>query len=138
MKSSKSYAELISFDTFDERLNYLLLHGKVGHETFGSRRYLNQSFYSSSEWRKFRRDIIIRDNGCDLGLPGYEIQGRAIVHHIVPLTIEQVTNNLELLMDANNVILVSYDTHNAIHYGISNPYPMLEERFPNDTCPWRR
>lgn len=138
--SIKTYSELIKLPTYEERFEYLLLHGSVGVDTFGCNRYLNQMFYNSIPWRKFRRNIIIRDNGCDLASPGYEIQDKIVViHHIQPLNVDDVLKNSSLLMDPDNVICVSQRTHRAIHYGDSSLLITApKERTPNDTCPWKR
>jgi hypothetical protein len=137
--SIKTYSELMSLPTFEERFRYLNLHGIVGEETFGNDRYLNQLFYTSDEWRKIRRDVIIRDNGCDLGMWDREIQGLITVHHLNPITMEDILNRSEFLLNPEYLICVSDITHKAIHYGdesllITTPI----ERRPNDTCPWRR
>ena len=134
----KSYSELIKIPTYKERFEYLKLNGIVGKDTFGYDRYLNQAFYNSPEWRRFRRDIIIRDNGCDLACEGYEIRGKIILHHINPLTHDDLVNRREVLFDPENIICVTHNTHNAIHYGDTNLLitgPI--ERTANDTCPWR-
>jgi hypothetical protein len=134
----KNYSELIQFDNFIDRFNYLKLSGVVGASTFGYDRYLNQALYASKEWRRFRNRIIVRDNGCDLGLEGYEISSRLLVHHINPITSEQLESDDSLIFDPNNVICVSHNTHEAIHYSDDN---LLEKdpiiRKQNDTCPWR-
>ena len=135
----KTYSELISIPTYEERFDYLKLEGVVGKDTFGYDRYLNQAFYNSPEWKRFRRDMIIRDNGCDLACEGYDIRGRIILHHINPLTQEDLINRKEALFNPENIICVSHNTHNAIHYGdvnllITGPI----ERVANDTCPWKR
>lgn len=136
--STKTYSELMSLETFEERYRYLRINGEVGAETFGCDRYLNQLFYSSDEWKRFRRNIIIRDMGCDLGIEDREIGGLIIVHHINPITIDDVLQRRKCLMDPENVICVSFNTHQAIHYGddsllIQGPI----ERKMNDTCPWK-
>ena len=134
----KSYSELIIIPTFEERYRYLRLEGKVGEETFGYDRYLNQILYNSREWRSFRDDIIIRDNGCDLGCEGFELHGRIIVHHINPITVEDVINRRPMVFDPENVICVSHNTHQAIHYGDESLLLLLPNaRSKNDTCPWR-
>ena len=132
----KTYSELIRIPTYEERFDYLKLEGVVGKDTFGYDRYLNQAFYNSPEWRRFRRDMIIRDNGCDLACEGYDIRGRIILHHINPLTQEDLINRKEALFNPENIICVSHNTHNAIHYGDANLLitgPI--ERVANDTCP---
>lgn len=136
---AKSYSELSRFLTFEDRYNYLKLPGIVGEDTFGYDRIFNQYFYHSSDWRRTRREIILRDNGCDLGMDGYEINGRIYVHHINPVTLEDVEELSDRLFDPENLICVSFDTHNAIHYGDGRNLPKTPiERVPGDTCPWRR
>lgn len=135
---NKTYSELCEIKSFEERFEYLKLNGIVGTDTFGFNRYLNQILYRSSEWKKIRNKIIIRDNGCDLGVEGYDISGRILIHHINPITIEDVRNRNSIIFDLNNLITVSHNTHNAIHYGdkdllITGPV----ERKLNDTCPWK-
>lgn len=135
----KSYSVVILLPTLEERFKYLKLSGKVGAETFGYDRYLNQVLYHDPEWKRIRNDVIIRDNGCDLGVEGHEIHGRILVHHINPITIEDVKLRRYCVFDLNNLICTSHDTHNAIHYGDANLLPKNPiERKPNDTCPWRR
>lgn len=138
-KIIKSYEEMILLPTFEERFDYLKLNGEVGKETFGFARYLNQTFYHSSEWLRFRDKVIIRDNGCDLGVKGYDIIGPVLIHHINPITHEDIVNMNDCVFDLNNVISTKLSTHNAIHYSndgmLVNP---LEERRKNDTCPWRQ
>lgn len=137
--SIKSYKELIKLKTFEERLRYLQLNANVGIETFGSGRWLNQRLYHSSLWDDVKNEIILRDNGCDLGLDGYEIRGRIYIHHLNPITKEDVLNNSSKLYDPNNLICVSFDTHQSIHYGSEcAALSQLVERRPNDTCPWKR
>lgn len=138
----RSYDELVTIPTFEERFEYLKLNGFVGDITFGGNRYQNQRFYSSAEWKKFRRQIIIRDHSCDLGIDdGYhDINSRVIIHHINPITIEDIRrHDYGILMDPNNVICVSHNTHEAIHYSSSD---ILErtyyERTPNDTILWEK
>lgn len=136
---SKTYSELLSFSTFQERLDYLYIGGHIGDETFGFERYLNQTFYKSPEWRRTRRDIIVRDLGMDLGIDGYEIQGIIIIHHINPISIDDVKNRSSILLDPENLISVSELTHKAIHYN-KDLYRIntWAERTPNDTCPWKK
>lgn len=138
--SIKTYSELITLPTFEERYRYLKLSGEVGKETFGFDRWLNQVFYNSKEWRAFRRDIIVRDMGCDLGIEGREIGGRIFIHHIEPIKLDDILHRrIEVLMNPDNVICVSFETHNAIHYGDESLLILLPiERTPNDTCPWRK
>lgn len=134
----RTYSELSNFQTFKERFDYLKLNGKVGEDTFGHSRFLNQDFYSSPEWRRTRRNIIVRDNGCDMGLEGYSIQGRIYVHHINPITVDDILERRPCLFDSENLICVSSMTHEAITYGIEDMLPTDPViRRPNDTCPWR-
>ena len=138
MKNIKTYSELISLPTFEERFRYLKLSGNVGEETFGNMRYLNQFLYSSPEWRHLRDQIIIRDNGCDLGMEGYDIFGKVIIHHLEPITVNDVISGNPKVFDPENLICTSHTTHNAIHYGDENLIigaPI--ERTENDTCPWK-
>lgn len=135
----RTYSELIKIPTFKERFEYLKLGGQVGVETFGFDRYLNQTLYRSSEWKRFRRDVIIRDNGCDLAMDDYEIVGKILVHHIDPLTIEDVLKRHPKIFDPENVICTSLNTHNAIHYGDASlliTEPIIRTKY--DTCPWKR
>lgn len=136
---TKSYSELLHYNTFEDRLKYLLLYGQVGEDTFGSRRYLNQDFYRSSEWQSIRRKVILRDNGCDMAFPGFEVHRDLIVHHIEPITIEDILEDNPKVLDMNNLVCVSLTSHNAIHYGNDKSllgYGLVERK-PNDTCPWR-
>jgi len=134
----RSYRELLQFKTFEDRFDYLKLAGEVGDPTFGYDRYFNQQFYHSSEWRRARNRIILRDNGCDLGMPDYEIHGRIYIHHINPITKQDVEEFSDNLLDPDNLICVTFDTHNAIHYGDERTLPKTPiERAPGDTCPWR-
>ncbi len=137
--TTRTYSDLILLPTFLERYRYLRLGGNVGLETFGHNRYLNQILYTSDRWRSFRDKIIIRDNGCDLGMEGFEIYDRILVHHINPITVEDVLNENPKVFDPDNVICTSHNTHQAIHYGDENLL-IIEpaERFRNDTCPWKR
>lgn len=135
---TKSYSELIRIHSFEDRYEYLKLDGIVGEPTFGNERYLNQVLYTSDEWKRCRRGIIIRDNGLDLGCDGFEIYGRILVHHLNPITIEDILNRASIVFDPENLICVSHNTHNAIHYGtrdmlIGNPIC----RCKYDTCPWK-
>lgn len=139
MNSPKTYLEMLRRSTFEDRFDYLNLHGKVGELTHGSFRYLNQKFYTSKEWRDFRNMIIERDYGCDLAILGRPIYGKITIHHIEPLTVEMVMDHSDLLMDPNNVVCVSSITHNAIHYGVFENTPQdFEPRRPGDTTPWKR
>ena len=137
-QSFRSYSELIKLNTFEERFEYLKLSSIIGDKTFGAERYFNQKFYGSPEWKEFRRRVIIRDNCRDLGLEGYDIYGRVEVHHINPISLKDIENNSDMLMDMENVISVSSATHKAIHYGDSNSIPKGPVvRKPNDMCPWK-
>jgi len=134
----RTYDELSRLATFFERYRYLRLGDKVGAETFGFDRWMNQIFYTSQEWRSLRNKIIIRDNGCDLGLEGYDIYGKIFIHHMNPVRKEDIANASDFLLNPNYLICVSFDTHQAIHYGDENLLAKpLVERKPNDTCPWR-
>lgn len=136
--SRLTYSELISHETFEERYRYLRIGGQVGKDTFGFNRYLNQVFYRSPEWRSFRREIILRDNGCDLGIADREIIGRIYIHHINPITLEDISKRSSSLFDPENVITVSMNTHQAIHYGDESLLILnVPERSINDTSPWR-
>ena len=137
--SIKCYSELILLPTFLERFEYLKIGGRVGVATFGHDRYLNQILYHSGEWLEFRDDIIDRDKGCDLAFPGFELYDRIMVHHINPITVEDVLNRHSKIFDPENVISTCLNTHNAIHYGDASRLALLPlERTPNDTCPWRK
>lgn len=134
----RSYLELIKLKTFEERFDYLQLSGVVGATTFGSSRQLNQALYQSYEWKKIRDIIILRDNGCDLGIEGRDIHQQAYIHHLNPITKKQILNRDPVLFDPNNLITVSYQTHQAIHYGDKSLLlldPII--RIANDTAPWR-
>ena len=138
MTNIRTYSELITFQTFKERYKYLRLRGFVGEETFGYDRYLNQVFYKSKEWIDIRNYVIIRDNGCDLGIPGHEIHGRILIHHMNPITKEDILNRSEFLLDPEYLISTIKVTHDAIHYGDENlliDLPIV--RTKNDTCPWK-
>lgn len=139
MKNIKTYSEVIRLPTFAERFRYLKIGGVVGKETFGKDRHLNQTLYWSDEWREFRRKVIIRDNGCDLASEGYDIYDKIIVHHINPITPKDILNRDPKIFDLENVICVSFNTHQAIHYGDESILTTLPpERFEFDTCPWKR
>lgn len=135
----KTYSELIRIESFEDRFEYLKLCGSVGEATFGFDRYLNQIFYRSQKWKSVRDYVIIRDNGCDLGVPGYEIHGKILVHHMNPISIKDIENESDFLMDPEYMISTALITHNAIHYGDSSlliSAPIMRSK--NDTCPWRR
>lgn len=138
MKIIRTYSELITLPTFEERFNYLKLKGQVGKDTFGFDRWLNQIFYRDPEWKSIRDYVIVRDNGCDLGIDGYEINGRILVHHMNPISKEDILERSKYLLDPEFLISTIHNTHNAIHYGdedllIKTPI----ERTKNDTCPWK-
>jgi len=139
MTDIKCYSELMLLPTFQARYQYLRLNGEVGKETFGFDRYMNQFFYRSPEWRRVRDFVITRDEGCDLGIPGREIFGRIIIHHMNPIRPEDIRNRSDFLLDPEYLITTIHDTHLAIHYG--DEHLLLQEpveRRPNDTCPWKR
>lgn len=134
----KTYSNLITLATFADRFEYLSLGGAVGKETFGGSRRLNQVFYKSSVWREVRDYVITRDNGCDLGIPDRPISGAIYIHHINPITKDDILYRRKCLLDPENLICVSYNTHQAIHYGdVGLTIPDIVERYPNDTCPWK-
>lgn len=139
MKKIKSYSELIKLKTFEERFKYLEIGGRIGIETFGYDRYLNQVFYKSPEWRRIRDQIIVRDNGNDLGVEGYLIRGNPIIHHINPITIDDVLDRNSDIFNPEYLISCSLQTHNAVHYGNEEYLNRfgVAERKPNDTIPWR-
>ena len=135
----RTYSELKTLTTFEDRFNYLRLDGSVGIDTFGFDRYMNQQFYRSKEWKDVRNHVIIRDNGCDLGVEGYEIHGRILIHHINPIRPQDIIDVSEYLMNPEYLITTVLNTHNAIHYGdYSSIIKKPVERTMNDTCPWRR
>ena len=136
--SIKTYSELITIPTFEERFEYLQLKGSVGKDTFGYDRHLNQVLYRSPEWKRLRNQIIIRDCGCDLACDGYDIYGKVLIHHLNPITVEDVLARSRKVFDPDNLVCVSHNTHNAIHYGdvdLLATGPII--RTKNDTCPWR-
>jgi len=135
---TKCYSELIKLDTYEERLKYLAIGDKVGKETFGYDRYLNQAFYKSDEWVSTRNKIIIRDNACDLGIDDREINGKVLVHHINPITPDDIKNRSAKLLDPENLICTTKITHDGIHYGNAKVmFIGMTERSQNDTIPWR-
>lgn len=140
MMAIKTYSEMIALPTFEERYHYLKLDGRVGEDTFGFDRYLNQQFYKSDEWRALRDEIIIRDNGCDLGIEDREIKGqRILIHHMNPIRKEDILQRSDLLMSPEYLVCVTKNTHDAIHYSDEDllvTVPM--ERSRNDTCPWKK
>ena len=135
----KTYSEIILLPTFEERFEYLRLDGRVGEDTFGFDRYLNQVFYRSQEWREIRDYVIVRDNGCDLGVEGHDIYSRVLIHHMNPINVKDIERRTKLLLDPEYLICTTHNTHNAIHYGDANliiSTPII--RTKNDTCPWKR
>lgn len=135
----RTYSELILLPTFEERFKYLKLNGSVGAYTFGFDRYLNQQFYRSEEWKRIRGDVILRDNGCDLGVDGYQIFGRVLIHHLNPIRKEDIQSLSEFLMNPEYLICTTHRTHNALHYGDESLLTTSTvKRFKNDTCPWRQ
>lgn len=136
----RTYTELSKLKTFEERFEYLRLDGQVGKETFGFDRIFNQIFYRSVEWKRVRDQVIIRDCGCDLGVLGHEIYGqRILIHHMNPISLEDLERRSEILMNPEYLITTIHNTHQAIHYGDENLLIKLpRERTKNDTCPWKR
>lgn len=132
----RTYNELQHLKTFDERFDYLNLNGRVGESTFGFDRYINQMFYKSQEWLNTRADVIVRDLGCDLGLEGYEIHKGIIIHHMNPISKEDIINNIDYVLNPDYLICTCLRTHNSIHYGKTNPN-IITERRQGDTCPWK-
>lgn len=134
----KTYTELVSIPTFEERFRYLELEGLVGRETFGFDRYLNQKFYRSQEWKRVRQEVIVRDNGCDLGIEDRPIFGKIIIHHLNPMSIDDITQKQTWILDPEFLISTCKKTHDAIHYS-DESILFVEpiERKPNDTCLWR-
>lgn len=136
----RTYLELSRLETFEERLDYLMLTGRVGQDTFGFDRYFNQRFYRSMEWKHIRDEVIARDLGCDLGVEGYEINGqRVVIHHLNPITMDDLETHSDQLLNPEFLITTTYPTHNAIHFGVKNNlFPKQVERTPFDTCPWKQ
>lgn len=135
----KTYSELIKLPTFEERFQYLRLDGCVGQETFGFDRYLNQVFYRSKEWKSIRDRIIVRDNGCDLGMEGFDIYGRILIHHMNPIAAKDIIDRTDFLLNPDYLITTCHNTHNAIHYGDESLLIVAPvERRSNDTCLWKR
>lgn len=137
-KIIRTYSELIKLETFEERFRYLELSGTVGAETFGFDRYLNQTFYTSDEWKSLRNNIIVRDNGCDLGIPGYDIHTVILIHHMNPISVKDVLSHSDFLVNPEYLITTRLSTHNGIHYGddsVLQNYSVIERK-PGDTCPW--
>lgn len=140
MKTIRTYSELITLPTYIERFNYLKLGGRVGADTFGFDRHINQNLYQRNpRWKEARDIVIIRDNGCDLGVEGYEIHGKIIVHHMNPITLDDILNDRDWIYDPEFLICTVHNTHNAIHYGderLLMTAPIERTKF--DTCPWKR
>lgn len=139
MRTIKTYSELITLPTFEERYEYLRLKGVVGKDTFGFDRYLNQNFYRSTEWKRIRDFVIVRDNGCDLGIEDRVIYGKILIHHMNPITDQDIIHATDALLNPEYLISVTHTTHNAIHYGdvdLLVTAPIVRTR--NDTCPWKR
>jgi hypothetical protein len=137
MKMSRSYSEVSQFDTFEERFQYLKLEGAVGSSTFGFDRYINQKFYRSYEWKSVRHRVIVRDQGCDLGVPGYEIHTALLIHHMNPITVDNIIHADEWIFDPEYLITTTQNTHNAIHFGDESLLPkVVTARTPNDTKLW--
>lgn len=135
--TTKCYSDLVKIPDFYDRIKYLQTNSHIGDQTFGGHRYLNQILYQSCEWRKIRREVIIRDRGCDLGHEDYPIRGKIYVHHINTITIEDILQRRPCVFDPENLISASNQTHNAIHYGQDIRRDEIATRRPNDTCPWR-
>lgn len=139
MRHIKTYSELRQFTTFNDRFNYLKLKGRIGEDTFGFDRIFNQMFYSSKEWKDIRNYVIVRDDGCDLGVDGYEIAAqRVIIHHMNPIALKDIDTKSDILLNPEYLITTTHATHNAIHYGDENQLvsePVI--RTKNDTCPWK-
>lgn len=134
----KTYSELVTFFSYEERLKYLNLSGTVGYQTFGGHRQLNQILYSSKKWKDTRKEVILRDDGCDLAHKFYPINGRVYIHHINPITIDDILEERPCVFDLENLICCSFKTHNYIHYGINDLHinePIIRQK--NDTCLWR-
>lgn len=135
----RTYSELILLPTFEERYEYLRLNGRVGEDTFGYDRYLNQLFYRSQRWKRIRDQVIVRDNGCDLGIEGYDIHSKIMIHHMNPISLSDLENETDFLLNPEYLICVTHNTHNAIHYGDSSLLitgPIVRTAY--DTCPWRK
>lgn len=138
MTNIKTYSELSKLKTFEERYNYLKLGGIVGADTFGFDRYLNQMLYTSAKWRAVRDIVLVRDNGCDLGIEGYGIYHKPIIHHMNPITVDDILKESDFLFNPEYLITTTHLTHNAIHYGDENLLMKAPvERSRNDTCPWK-
>jgi hypothetical protein len=137
MTKNRSYSELRRLHTFEERFEYLKMNGEVGRATFGFDRWINQRFYTSYMWKRARRDVILRDNGCDLGISGYEIGGSVLIHHMNPMSSEDIIHSEEWIFDLEYLITTTHNTHNAIHFGDDRLLPkVVLDRVPNDTKLW--
>lgn len=135
----RTYSELVKLRSFEDRYRYLKIGGRVGEETFGYERYLNQILYRSQRWKDARNEVIVRDKGCDLGIEGYEIRGRILVHHMNPITIEDIELERDIVFDPEVLISTTHNTHNAIHYGDESLLILAPVvRTLHDTCPWKR
>lgn len=135
--TTRSYSELEQFLTFEERFEYLKLGGGVGRATFGFDRYINQQFYMSQEWQNIRQHVIVRDNGCDLGILGYEIHRNILIHHMNPVSVEDIVHKEDWILDPEFLITTTHRTHNAIHYGVDKLHPqVVTQRSPSDTKLW--
>ena len=134
----RTYSELSKLKSFEDRFRYLKLQGNVGEDTFGFDRYLNQDFYKSKDWKRLRDYVIARDNGCDLGVSGFGIYDKIIIHHMNPISVDDIVHSTDFLLDPEFLITTKLATHNAIHYGDETILqPLFVERSQNDTCPWR-
>lgn len=134
---TRSYSEVFNLPTFDERFEYLKLGGGVGQATFGFDRYINQTFYKSREWQDIRQHVILRDEGCDLGIVGYEVHVNILIHHMNPMNVDDIYQRSDWILDPEYLITTTHNTHNAIHYGTSSPYPkVVTHRTPRDTKLW--
>ena len=140
MSIYRTYSELIKIQSFEERFEYCKITSVIGQQTFGFDRYINQVLYQRNpRWLRLRRDLIIRDNGCDLAHPDYPVNKRIILHHLNPITEDDIVNERSIVFDPENLVCVSHNTHNAIHYGSADLLPKGEiQRLPNDMCPWRQ
>jgi hypothetical protein len=132
----RTYSELRRYESFEDRLEYLTLRGSVGESTFGFDRYIGQDFYHSAQWRSAREEVIVRDNGCDLGVPGYDIHTELLVHHMNPMGVDDIIHGEDWVLDPEYLITTTKRTHNAIHYGTELQVPVLVKRAPGDTSLW--
>lgn len=137
MSKNRTYSELRRLDTFEERYHYLRIGGMPGLQSFGFDRWINQRFYRSREWKRVRDQVILRDNGCDLGVPGYEIHSGLMIHHMNPMSVDDIKHGEDWIIDPNFLITTSLQTHNAIHYGDETLLPRGPiERKSGDTTLW--